>query len=237
MKKQAIKSICAWVCVAASVAMFVSSCAKAEISTYDSKNKLWFTAKNKDEVVVNDIVRSFSHFPGSTSLDVPFEINLIGQILEQDAIYKVVVVDSLTTAVASEYVLPENPVFHAGQVVDTLWVKLLKSPRMDAMEVKLTLWVVENDVFANGYYNRQGVVVTFNNITTRPDWWTVIVEKAYLGTYSKEKFDAFYFYTGLNTIVGLTSSELRSILLDFKAYIAEKNITEADGSPMIIPIY
>lgn len=237
MKRQIIKSACAWCCAAMSAVLLAGSCAKSDIPTYDSKNKLWFTAKDKDEKVVDNIVKSFSHFPGAETLEVPFEINLIGRIPDQDMAYRVVVVDSLTTALASEYVLPEIPVFRAGQVVDTLWVKLVKSPRMDALEVKLTLYVAENENFANGYYNRQSVVVAFNNITTRPDWWTQTIEKAYLGTYSKEKFDAFYFYTGLNTIEGLSSSELRSILLDFKAYIAEKNITEADGSPMIIPIY
>lgn len=232
-----MKSACAWFCVAVAAVLFAGSCAKSEVETYDSKSKLWFTEKDKDNNIVNNIVKSFSHFPGSETLMVPFEINVIGTIPDRDMPYRVVVVDTLTTAVAAEYVLPENTVFRAGRTVDTLWVQLVKSARMDEQEVALTLHVAENENFTNGYYKRQSVVVAFNNITTRPDWWTTTIEKAYLGTYSKEKFDAFYFFTGLNTIEGISSSELREILLDFKEHIRENNITEIDGSPMIIPIY
>ncbi|MFR7877602.1 MAG: DUF4843 domain-containing protein [Butyricimonas paravirosa] len=41
---------------------------------------------------------SFSHYVGVEDIEHQFKINLIGNLLEEDAEYKVIVVDSLTTA-------------------------------------------------------------------------------------------------------------------------------------------
>ncbi len=218
------------------LALLGSGCGHEEIEPYASKDKIWFTQQNEDNEPVNDIVRSFSLYPGEETLDVAFEVNLIGTVADYDRTYQVVVVDSLTTAVASEYEIHPQ-IFRAGQVRDELCVTLRKSERLLTEQVKLTLRIVDNETFEPGYSNSLQVSVSFNDITTRPDWWTDDIARSYFGEYSKEKFEAFYEYSGRNEIEGLEPSELRKLLLGFKEYIRENGITEADGSAMIIPVY
>lgn len=218
------------------LAFLAGSCGRADIDPYDSKDKIWFTQKNDDNVAVNDILRSFSLYPGAETLDVTFQVNLIGSVTDYDRTYAAVVVDSLTTAVPSEYEI-HPMVLHAGKVSDELRITLKKSERLQSEEVKLTLYIVANEAFDPGYSNSLQVCVRFNDITTCPEWWTEDVANAYFGPYSKEKFEAFYAYSGRNDIEGLQPSELRKLLLGFKEYIRENNITEADGSEMIIPVY
>lgn len=217
-------------------ALVTAGCGEAGIDTYTSKDKIWFTQKNEANEPVNELVRSFSHYPGAETLEVAFQVNLIGSVADYDRTYAVVVVDSLTTALPAEYEI-QPPVLHAGAVRDELRVTLRKSERLLAEEVQLTLHVVPNETFDPGYSDKLQVSVRYNNITTRPDWWTDDVALCYFGDYSKEKFEAFYAYSGRNDIEGLQPSELRKLLLGFKEYIRENNITEADGSEMIIPVY
>ena len=218
------------------LAFLAGSCGRADIEPYGSKDKIWFTQKNDDNEPVNDLLRSFSLYPGSETLDVSFQVNLIGSLADYDRTYAAVVVDSLTTADPSEYEIHPT-VLRAGKVSDELVVTLKKSERMKTEEVKLTLYIVANETFDPGYSNGLQVSVRFNDITTCPEWWTEDVANAYFGPYSKEKFEAFYEYSGRNDIEGLEPSELRKLLLGFKEYIRENNITEADGSEMIIPVY
>ena len=110
-------------------AVFMASCGKSEIEPYESKAKLWFTQDYYAGTPVtkhdaNDVKRSFALFPGEKTLDIPFEINLIGDVAGNDRSYSVVVVDSLTTAVESEYKILSTT-FRAEHSVDTLWVQLV----------------------------------------------------------------------------------------------------------------
>lgn len=218
------------------VASLLGSCGKSDIKPYSSKDMVWFTQQDENYEPVNEVVRSFSLYPGAETLDVAFEVNLIGSVVDYDRTYLAVVVDSLTTALPTEYELHPQ-ILHAGQVQDQMLITLKKSDRLKTEEVKLTLHIVANETFDPGYSDGLQVSVTFNDITTRPDWWTDSVARSYFGDYSKEKFEAFYQYSGRNEIDGLQPSDLRKLLLGFKEYIRENNITEADGSEMIIPVY
>lgn len=221
-------------------AVLMGSCGKSEIEPYESQSKLWFTqdyyaGTPSTKHDANDLKRSFALFPGEETLDVPFEINLIGNIAGVDRAYSVIVVDSLTTAVAAEYEI-QPAVFHAGLPVDTLWVRLIKTSRLATSEVKLSLLLVANDHFTTGYDKRMSASVVFNNITTKPGWWTENIELSYLGLFTKAKFEAFYAYYGSNEIDGLSSSELRKIALGFRDYIEENKIRDEDGQLMTVPV-
>lgn len=217
-------------------ALLSPACGDSDIEAYSTKDKVWFTQKRSDGTVVGDILRSFSHYPGSETLDVAFQVNLIGATADHDRRYAVVIDEEQTTAVASEYEIHPT-VLPAGAVQTDLVVTLKKMPRLETEEVKLVLQIVPNESFEAGYSNSLTACVTFNAITSKPDWWTDAIAKTYFGEYSKEKFEAFYAYSGRNEIEGLQPSELRQLLLGFKEYIREHNLTEADGSPITIPVY
>lgn len=226
-------------------AVMIGSCSKSEVGTFRSQDRIWFTQKvsiNYELVDVNDLNRTFALYPGMTSIEVPFQVNLMGDPADYDREFKVVTVDSLTTAVATEYEI-KSSVLRANQTVDTLWVTLHKSARLDNEEVKLTLYMAENENFAPGYSDKLLVKVTFSNKTAKPDWWTDDMTQVYLGDYSEEKFVAlFTFMTtecgieDLNEMTDMAPSALRKLLLRFRDYIADNNLTEADGSPIEIPI-
>lgn len=230
------KLIAKLACFLTTVLAFAAGCGKSEIEPFDSKAKIWFTQTDDNKANVGNIIRSFSHYPGTETLDVTFEVNLIGLIADFDREYKAVVVDTLTTAVPAEYDI-HPMVLHANKAKDLLTITLKKSDRLLRQDAKLTLYLVETESFEQGYTDRLQVSVTFNNITTKPDWWTEEITKAYLGEYSKEKFEAIYAYSGRNNLEGLQPSELRILLRGFKNYIREHNLTEADGTPITIPIY
>lgn len=217
-------------------ALLSPACGDSDIEAYTDKDKVWFTQKTSEGAIVSDILRSFSHYPGSETLDVTFQVNLIGAIVDHDRTYAVEIDEEQTTALASDYEIHPT-VLPAGAIRTDLTITLKKSPRLETEEVKLALKLVPNETFDTGYSNSLSVCVTFNAITSKPDWWTEEIAKTYFGEYSKEKFEAFYAYSGRNEIEGLQPSELRRLLLGFKEYIREHNLTEADGSPITIPVY
>lgn len=240
MKTISIKYLLCESLAAATLLLVTGGCGKSDISPYTSSNKLWFEEYqqvNGNYISVTKIKRSFSHYPKATQiLDVPFQINLIGELLNEDREYKVVAVDSLTTAERSDYeILPT--LFHAHQTVDTLWVRILKNDHLTTDQVKVTLYLVDNEHFEQGFSNNLTIGLTFDNIPSKPDWWTKNIKESYLGPYTSEKFEAFYAFSGMLEIASdVPPSILRKLMHEFRAYIEENDIREADGSPMVIPV-
>ena len=82
--------------------------------------------------------------------------------------------------------------------------------------------------------------IIFDNIQSPPLWWRGDVEKLLLGNYSPKKFEHFVFATKVNDLTDMSLSEVRELVMIFKVYLIENNITEEDGvTPMIdgIPAY
>lgn len=217
-------------------------CKNQETETYSSKNALFFPkisgTYGKDDYKrgIDTAYVSFTHHPGKDRYVVPFRISLIGN-LTKDTEYKLMVVDTLSSALPEDYELPEKLIFREGMPHDTLFVTLKKTANLDGKEVTLCLRLVENDHFTLGHYDRLQVKVRFNNIISKPGWWTTDIELGFFGPYSYEKYNAFILSSGLITIEGLNATEIRKLALNLKLYIAENELTEKDGSPMIIPIY
>ena len=222
--------------------MSLQSCDKQEVETFDSEHALFFDRWKKISDVkrerIDTVGYSFSHYVGKTELVHNFKISLIGNLLSEDTEYRVVVVDSLTTALPEQYTLPEPPVFHKGQSTDVFSVVLHKTGSLKDKEVHLTLRLMENENFELGYVGYRDVKIRFNDKIVKPLWWTDDIKDAYLGEYSFEKFETIVLANeGFTTFDGLSDTEKRKIALNTKTYIARHGITEKDGSPMFIPIY
>ena len=78
----------------------------------------------------------------------------------------------------------------------------------------------------------------FNNVVSKPEWWTTQVTRVYLGTYSRKKYEEFVKCTGVTNFGALNTAEKRAYSLTFKRYIAQNNVMDADGKefPMTVPI-
>ncbi|MEG0500416.1 MAG: DUF4843 domain-containing protein [Rikenellaceae bacterium] len=210
----------------------ITSCKKIEAEVFNGKNALYFPNEEKK----NSLNFSFSHYPGIDKVTAKFEMALIGNFLKEDKEYKIKVVDSLTTADKSEYKLLTSK-FKAGSEKDTLMIELTNTPRLETQEVKVVFAIEENENFNIGYFNKLTVEVTFNAIQSQPAWWNDDIIDTYLGDFSIEKLSTFITATGLTTLEGMESWEMRKQCLIVKDYIAKENITEKDGSPMVIPCF
>ena len=221
--------------------MLSQSCDKRDVFSYEADRALFF--ERWEQVGTNKYVRLdtvqyfFSHYVGAEDLEHRFKVNLIGNLLEEDMEYRVIVVDSLTTATKDQYTI-KDPVFRKGRSSDSLTVILHKTPALKDKQVHLTLRLVENENFGLGYIGYTDVRVRFNDMKMKPLWWTKEIELAFLGPYSYEKLEAIVAANeGFTTFEGLDITTRRKIALNTKEYIRKHGITEANGDAMVIPIY
>ncbi len=239
MKLNIVKRIA--VVLTVSIALLsITNCKQLELEPYSSKSALYI-ANECPETGATGIDSAFVTFftaPTATELEVPFVVSLIGNIPESDLEYEIEVIDSLTTALSGEYRIPNKLIFRAGMVHDTLRLIVLKSDRLSTQDVKLSIRIKENENFNLGYFGKLTAGVRYNNIKVMPDWWDDVVVSVYLGEFSFEKYELFLTVVeGANTFDSAEAFEKRTMALEFKEYIEENGNTEADGQPMVIPIY
>lgn len=240
MKKYIIKTAVLSLFITLSVIQ-LTGCKEAEMKVYDDKPAIFFPARsdqsNTTGTKIDTAYVTFFHHPGETELKVPFRIKLIGRLLTQDTEYRLETVDSLTTAKADEYSLPEKIVFKKGTSTDSLYITVFKNERLSTESARLVLRIVENENFDLGYSDMLQISLRFDNIASKPKWWDKTIEFVYLGKFSIEKYNVFIEVSKRTDIVGLETWELRQLCLDMKDYISENGITEKDGSEMEIVCY
>ena len=219
----------------------ILACSEKEAALYNTAHRQLFISTKER---IDTAYISFSHHPDKNTLRVPFIVTLIGEPAETDLEYKIQVIDSLTTAIAGDYTLPQPPVFRANRTTDTLWIEISKE-NLEAKSYLLKIILAENENFKAGYYYQRTAQLRYDNIASRPLWWDTTVDEMYLGKYSPEKYDAFIRVTGETTLEGKEPWEMRILSLQLKDAIAasladddpENDITEANGAAMIIPCY
>lgn len=212
----------------------LASCDKEGTGMYDAAQRFIYIP---DSAGMDTAFVSFKHHPGVDTYRVPFEIRLIGEKAGQDLSYGLMVVDSLTTAAAAEYKLPEHPLFGSGKYRDTLWIELLKTERLQTQEVRLVVMLVPNENFEAGYSDRLTASVTFNDMMSQPLWWDDYITINFLGEYSEKKYMEFFTCTGVSDLTDMPAWKIRQLILEFREYIEKNKITEANGEPMVVVAY
>lgn len=208
------------------------SCQEKDIAGYSGDRYLYFTPFEEGQ---DSLLVSFFNYPGKDRVEAKFEINLVGEVTKADLPYRVAAVDSVTTAPAANYKLPET-VFRKGRVSDTLVVTLIKTDGLKE-NVTIGLQIEPNAHFVQGVAGMRRLKIVLNNIPSQPLWWKGDIIKVYLGKYSAKKYQEFVLCTGVNDLTNVSAGWKREYALQFKAYIAQNGITEEDGSPMVVPIY
>ncbi len=218
--------------VLAASALF-ASCSKEEIKTYNDLTPdryLQFSSSSADV--------SFFRYPGETTIQYPVIVKSSGYS-ETDMPYRISVVADSTTAASADYTMPETFTFLKGNVVDTFYVSLNYSEKLDANKMRLTLKVEETENFKAGETNYLMFDLWFHNNLVKPDWWTSSVTSYYLGTFSELKYKYFLQVTKVD-LDGADNSTIRHYALIFKAWLEEQAaagnpILEANGTPMTVP--
>ena len=215
-------------------------CETNETPIYEGEARyLYFpNDEGRDSAVI-----SFTHYL-TNELDVPFEIALIGKPSHDSLEYKLVVVDSLTTALPVDYELPNTLKFAPNQDKDTIYIHIKKArPELSERSFKVTLRITANENFSPGIYNKQDIKVIFSNLKSQPLWWKDDVELILLGEYSDAKYDHFVIATQVSDLSDMSFSEIRILALKFKEYLIKNNIMEKDKDgnefPMVdgVPAY
>ena len=67
------------------------------------------------------------------------------------------------------------------------------------------------DAHAGQEYEK--IKIVFNNVVSKPEWWTTQVTRVYLGTYSRKKYEEFVKCTGVTNFGALNTAEKRAYSL------------------------
>ncbi|HJA55541.1 MAG TPA: DUF4843 domain-containing protein [Candidatus Bacteroides intestinigallinarum] len=217
-------------------ALCLVACSEDEIKPYHGEHYLFFSElmESGDEA----IELSFNNYPLDDELTVKIGVRLVGSPFETPTVYKVGVVADKTTAQSENYELPINPTFGANVAEDVLKLKLKKTESLKE-DVELLLRIEPNEHFAGSVKNYETIKIVFNNVQSKPLWWTKDVETVYLGAYTREKYLALVEYGGEEVLRfgELNSAEQRQCALRLKDAIEKYGLKEANGKAMTVPIY
>lgn len=214
------------------------SCTKDGIDTYGNINYVSFV-KNQ-----NDTTKFSFFFYIKDEVEYPIQVKLIGNFLTEDTDFYIKVDDAKTTLDKELYTIPDKFTFRANQLLDTIYIKLKNRPDLLTNKYILKLNIEDgvNILSSNGPYGT--TVLYVSDMAERPEWWTLMdppgndgpwdltsIEYAYLGVFTKEKYEAFMKATGESDLSGWSHSELRSISLKFSHWLKEQvpALLEANG--------
>ena len=200
---------------------FFTACEKS-LMTYEGPESIYFSmqknANPEEDIYLPDASINLMNQVGS---EVEYGLNVVvtGAPKDYDRPYRVAAVADSTTAVAGvDYILPEGGVIKAGQVSDSLYVKLLKNDELQKKSVRLYVQVLPNEHFSTnftqfGHDGREYNVfdprvydLTFTSMMAKPYWWESYstsnqVENGNLGYFTSKKISL------LNELYSLTYAD------------------------------
>ncbi len=152
--------------------VFVLSCSKDEITEYRGVNYVYFEDEVNDEGEYPSKYFTFLFEDESTTeklIEIPVLVS--GAMSDIDRLFKVEIIDTLTTAVENtHYVMdPDMQLVGNNSTGGNLIVRILRTADMKDTEYTLGLKVVANDNFTPAF--SQVYVLRFSDFLAQPDWW------------------------------------------------------------------
>jgi hypothetical protein len=203
-------TICCW----------LMACSKDAVDQYGEVNYIYLANDSADIEEIDSLEYSFAFHPGAEKDTVPVLVKLVGKLSNQDRPIGLAVEASHTTAIASDYELPDPMVLRAGRAVDTIQLVLHKSDRLKTQKFRIRLMLKENEHFLLGPPDNRYIDITFSDMIGRPSWWNSIVETNFLGKYSDTKYRLFIEATGIADMTGLSEGEQRAYSIIFRDFLA-----------------
>ena len=224
------------------MALFVASCEKKEIELYGTDRYVYFTFDKGgfyDSNLTTDSTMVSFFFYMEDDIQFPIEVGLTGKPLDKPATFKVVADKEKSDLPEELYEVPETFEFAAGQVKDTIHIRLKNDPRLLERIYTLKIEIVDNENFkTHGGVNARRFLKV-SDIAEKPDWWTENpIEWNYLGEYSRKKYELFMKATGINSLKGMDEGMIRVYSLKFKRWLENQNpaIIDEDGNPMTVEV-
>jgi hypothetical protein len=233
----------------------LQACKKENIPTFSSTPGLYFTKTSHASmgILADSVMASFGYSADNvTDSIIKVPISVLGKASPVDRVYKVIVVDSGTTAKAGyNYDLPKNTVIRAGLSVDSLAVTIHRTPDILYHPLAVTLQLESNENFSiNMKYDTLDAIsglpvhftifkVVMEDGLTQPSVWKY-GPFYYFGTFSPKKIKLTSQVTGmpLGALADYNdwaswpfwATMMNRYLLDQKA--AGTPILEDNGTPM-----
>ena len=207
-------------------ALIVASCAKENIPTYkevSGERYIYFAKAEQDS---SDV--SFYSYPGQKVIEYPIVVKSTGYSTSEGT-FSVNVLKEYTTAGDGDYSLAKKFTFRPESQVDTFYVKLNYSSKLDNEKVRIVLELEETPDFKLGMTDSRVAIIWFHNNLVKPSWWNSSVSAYYLGTYSDAKYKLFLEVVKVD-LDGADNSLIRHYTLVFKKYLEDR---KAAGNPAL----
>ena len=235
-----------------------TACQEDELQLWGNEHHIYFEKFYKDAIApgkerADSTLTSFFFYADEVNdLEAKLVVNMTGRLLEKDLLFKLKVVDEMTTANANEYTLQDQYVFRAHHVNDTatnqrdtITVKMHRSARLASMPngVRLTVELVPLGDLKLGQTERTRADIILTRDAVKPAWWDDEITNNLFGEYSSRKYKLFL----LNIDPGATlnadmlrQAPYKAILLvrKFKQWLQEhpSQAVEEDGRPMTVNV-
>lgn len=206
--------------------LIVAACAKENIPTYkevSGERYIYFAKAEQDS---SDV--SFYSYPGQKVIEYPIVVKSTGYSTSEGT-FSVNVLKEYTTAGDGDYSLAEKFTFRPESQVDTFYVKLNYSSKLDNEKVRIVLELEETPDFKLGMTDSRVAIIWFHNNLVKPSWWSSSVSSYYLGPYSDAKYKLFLEVVKVD-LDGADNSLIRHYTLVFKKYLEDR---KAAGNPAL----
>lgn len=210
----------------AAAALVAMACAKESIPTYEKASGERYIYFSKAEADSSDV--SFYSYPGQTVIDYPVVVKSTGYSTGAQT-FSVKVLNEYTNADASDFSLPDKFTFRPQSEVDTFYVRLNYSSKLDNEKFRIVLELEETPDFKLGMTDSRVAIIWFHNNLVKPGWWTSTVTSYYLGSYSEAKYKLFLEVVKVD-LDGADNSLIRHYALVFKKYLEDR---KAAGDPAL----
>lgn len=195
-----------------------AACTEKDTPTYEGNSYIYFSNSYESD----STTLSFFFHPGEDKYPIDLELTLGGELATQDIPLKLDIDKKLSTVEASDYDLPENPVFRANHEKDTIRVWVNKSAKLDNQFIHLYVSIESSDLYTAGPREQRLAKIVFTSQKSQPAWWDDNIRKVYLGKYSHAKYEEFMAVTGVSDLTDLSRDEIYELSLKFKYYLIER---------------
>lgn len=221
----------------ATVALISTGCSKSEILAPTDQRYIYMSYPETDNSVFN-----FSFISTTKeTVQIAIPIKFAGRSLTEDLAFAIKVhpgdTEKTTLKEGEEYELPEL-VFHKGDFLDTIFVTVRKTARMENSVYNLKFNLESNENFLATQTGALEAELRVTAQIAQPSWWNQEVTDIYLGKYSNKKFKLFTQEIFIGDYGELDESGKRYYALKFKYWLEEQTpqVYDEDDTLMKVAI-
>lgn len=238
----------------------LTSCDKEEIETYSDTDNIYFSRAMFPEYKNGPLIDSTGFSFGLDKATItekiyPLAIRVQGKVSDVDRAVKLTVDPTSTAVLGTHFTFSENIIMHAGKELDTVFIKVLRTPDMKNGNLTLVVNLEENEFFTTNMQSKVTNVLTgktrsyvrfklsFNDKLSTPIGW-----QAVFGVFTAKKFFLMCELMNLEPEMfnqpqgspGLSIPETLYYASFMKRYLADQKadgntIYEEDGKEMLFP--